>query len=228
MVPRAEFTFPAKFEGSLPFHRTSGVTPGKTRGVVIFEVIAPRVTKVTIVQQVDFGGSVPPALANKVAVYTLGTVEDLRAKYERMDERMEDLVDCETRRQFVLTLRAKPPASNHARDQVVSTSVQLKKDYAASKVMAQLLLPTQSERHMVTMEVKVPLRKMGEQSTATGKASTILDCSRRVAAAYIMAFCSFVRLRLSKEEGNRARSTRPTAPSKPCLGRFTNESLCRG
>ena len=83
MVPLAEFQLPAIFEGSLPPKVTSGVTAGTTRGVVVFEKLAPNVTKLTIVQQADFGGHVPTYLANQVAVYALSTIESLRAKHER-------------------------------------------------------------------------------------------------------------------------------------------------
>ena len=164
MVPREDFRFPLRprfrfpdrIEASLPPQVATGITSGMSRGVVVFEKIAPRVTKLTIVQQIDLRGEVPTVVSNRVAVYRLSAVEYLRAALERKDDQVDD----EVLHQFVLALEATPPPSNTSRDGVVSSSLRLKAEYSSSASAVELfLLP--SERHMVKMEMKVPRHKKG-------------------------------------------------------------------
>ena len=73
--------------GGSPF--TAKAVTGASIGIYLFEKVAPRITKFTMVQQVDLGGQIPNWLVNSFAVYGLGITLDVQNRFRRVDRVMD-------------------------------------------------------------------------------------------------------------------------------------------
>jgi len=166
-------------------------TRATTRGFWHFKALAPSVCQVTYVVQANLGGSIPKVVMAFRTKQTLGSVEEMQAKFEREGK----IVDAEMRSAFPLP----PPLAELNDDQklVVENCRAMETEEAWE--------PIESPHPLVRMWMKHARPKKGERTIALGKATAVIDCPAREATAYTFAYTSRERGRMSREEQNPAR-----------------------
>ena len=137
-------------------------TRATTRGFYHFKVLAPSVCQVTYLLQIKLGGSIPKAAMASRTKQTLGSVQEMQAKYERKGK----VVDAEMRSAFPLP----PPLAelNDEQKLVVENNRAMETEEAWK--------PLESPHPLVRMWMKHAPPKKGERTIALGKATTVIDC----------------------------------------------------
>jgi len=168
-------------------------TRATSRGFYHFQALAPSVCQVTYVVQADLGGSIPKAVMASRVKRTLGSVQEMQAKFERKGK----AVDAEMRSAFPLP----PPLAelNDEQKLVVESCRYLESEEGGEWE------PLPSSSPFVDMWCKHAPTKGGERSVAIGKATTVIDFPVRDAAQFMFSYTSRERMRISREEGNPAR-----------------------
>ena len=68
---------------------TPKAVAGTSVGIFLFERVAPRITKFTMIQQVDLNGHIPTWLMNSLAVYGLGLTLEVQNRFRRANKVMD-------------------------------------------------------------------------------------------------------------------------------------------
>jgi len=166
-------------------------TRATTRGFFHFKALAPSVCKVTYVVQANLGGAIPQAVIAFKTKQTLGSVQEMQAKFERKGM----VVDAEMRSAFPLP----PPLAelNDEQKLVVESCRAMETEEAWE--------PLESPHSPVRMWMKHAPPKKEERTIALGKATALIDCPAREATAYTFAYTSRERDRMSREGQHPAR-----------------------
>ena len=136
----------------------SQATRATTRGFLHFKALAPSICQVTYVVQANLGGSIPKAVMASRTKQTLGTLQEMQAKFVRKGT----VVDAEMRSAFPLP---PPLAELNGEQQLVVESCR----YLESEEGGWEPLPSSSP--FVQMWCKHTPAKRGERSIALGKAT---------------------------------------------------------
>ncbi|GMI19234.1 hypothetical protein TeGR_g13668, partial [Tetraparma gracilis] len=174
--------------------RARGCTQGTLQGFYRFTPLAANVCHATLVFQVTVGGSVPVRAMNYGVRNALGNVEDLRDKYERNGK----AVDAELRGAFPPLPLLQQLDDEQAR--IAKSGLGLETGSAAVEWTK---LASTSPFVELAMQHTKPVGR--EASIALGMAKATLDCSATEALVYQFAAFGREKMRISREEGNRAR-----------------------
>jgi hypothetical protein len=160
---------------------------GSTWGVWKIKPRARSVCQVTLVQQGFVGGSIPLVIVNSRLKKSIAVVDRLRDKYERRGEE----VDEELREEF-----PRPPNLEDLSDDQKSVFARCSSLSADDA----LLVPVKSPEPLITMSMMHAPPANGEASVVFGIAEAVVDASAVLSLAWLFAYCSRERLRLSAEE----------------------------
>ena len=189
---------------------------GTTVGVYVFEVLAPRLTRMTLIQRGDAGGSLPLWLMNRGLAYSLDVILSVQGRYQRSNI----AVDKEVRDLFVSKVSLTSPRpltpSQHAQMQRTQSLVS---DFEASSMKLGRL---DSPSKFCDMHGKMGIMREGARHLTTGRSIGVVDATPAEITAFLFDFNSNERLRISHEDGNLAR----LVFDEPHLVSPENEKIC--
>jgi hypothetical protein len=174
--------------------RASAAIRGEVTGIYRIKPCTKNICRVTLVAQGSLRGKIPTALMNMRIKSTLGVVKLIRDKYERngLD------VDKELREAFPIPPRVSALTTEQREIYARCRGLEMN---SVGRGWADVPYSTP----LVKISMKHVPRQRGERSIALGRGESVIDCSIIEACAWLCAFCSRERMRVSNEEGNPAR-----------------------
>jgi len=161
---------------------------GKSSGVYIFEVLAPQVTRMTLIQQAELGGKIPLFLMNMLIKSRLSGVQ----KSVNAFKRKGDQVDEELRREFIAKIPSAPTLTP-GQQSLVDRCMLLE------STTADEFMEIESTSHRIKYFQKHETSG-ATKTIAIGKATTEIDASAEEILGWRWDWCSNEKMLLHRED----------------------------
>ena len=178
-----------------------GVVPGTTTQFMILEKVAPRVSIITLIQEINLNitGGAGSIISHYGAKFTMNFLDTLLYKYQRR----EKLIDKEIRDVFVNNIPFAPPIlGTHLH--LVEECKQLAFDYDSADGLLETKFKKTSFSSEIGMQRKEK-RSCCERTISTGRCIDVIDETPEKVLSWLYCFCSAERMTIHKNEGNIAR-----------------------